>query len=88
MFLYGSAVDYTSTERWASTLKILKLSTTPNEEKEGKKTSYEEQVNATKNSRKEVSSEKKRNAETRAIIYVLCGLILLAEIVVLTLING
>jgi hypothetical protein len=88
MFLYGSAVDYTSTERWASTLKILKLSTASNEEKEGEKTSFEEHVYATKNSTKEVSSEKKRNSETRAITYILCGLILLVEIVVLTLLNG
>ena len=88
MFLYGSAVDFASTERWASTLKILRLNTMPNEEKEVNKISSEEQTFAIKSGPKEVKNIKKRNAETRALTYVLCGVILLAEIVVLTLFSG
>ena len=88
MFLYGSAVDFTSTERWASTLKILKLSTEPRDKKEEKKTSFEEKAHSVPNNTNELNREKKRNTETRAITYVLCGAILLAEIMALALING
>lgn len=87
MLLYGSVIDYTSTERWVSTLKILKLSIGTNEDKEGEKTSFGEKVHTDPNSIKKVNSEKKKSIETRAIIYVLCGVILLAEIVILTLVN-
>ena len=88
MLLYGSVLDYTSTEKWASTLKILKLSTGISEKKEGEKTSFEEKAHTDLNNINKVNLGKKWSIETRAIIYVLCGMILLAEIVVLTLING
>jgi hypothetical protein len=87
MLLYGSVLDYTSTERWASTLKILKLSTGRNEAKEGEKTSFDKRAHMNLNSIKKIDSGKKRSVETGAIIYVLCGVILLAEIIILTLIN-
>jgi len=87
MLLYGSMIDYTSTERWTSTLKILKLSTGTNEDKKSEKTSFRENRNMDPNNIKKYNSKNKQNIEIKAITYVLCGAILLAEILILTLIN-
>lgn len=87
LLLYGSMLDYTSTERWASTLKILKLSIGTNEEKEDEKTSSDKKAHTYLKNINKSNNGKKRGIETRAIIYIFCGVILLAEIIILTLIN-
>ena len=87
LLLYGGAVDFTSSIKWVSVFRLLRI---PARAKEVEETSDFTLGNKTKNSKQkeEVDIERSRSGETRAIRYVVSGTILISEIVVLALLNG
>jgi hypothetical protein len=88
LLLYGSAIDFTSTTKWSSAMKLLRITTKRNEDEEMSVTRVGKQMKLTKNRMRELEGDKTRSAERRALLYVLCGAILLAEIVALALLSS
>jgi len=84
MFLYGGAVDFTSSVKWSSAMRFLRI---PPRHK-GDEENIGEHNNLDKNRKKELDIEKSRSGERMALVYIICGAILLAELVVLAIING
>jgi hypothetical protein len=87
LLLYGGAVDFTSSIKWVSVFRLLRI---PARAKEEEETSDSTLGNMAKSSKQkdEVDIERSRSGERRAISYVLSGVILISEIVLLALLNG
>ena len=93
LLLYGGAVDLTSSVKWASAFKFLRLPigrihSRPGEEEEGSSDARGGDKDKTARDRRlESDIERSRGGERRAISYVLSGTILLAETVVLAMLS-
>jgi hypothetical protein len=88
LFLYGGAVDFTSSVKWSSALRLLRIPIKAKEEGKKLDTSLGGQSKLNKESEREWETEKSRSGERRAIVYILSGVILLAEIVALAVLSG
>ena len=87
LLLYGGAVDFTSSIKWVSVFRLLRIPTRAKEEKEKSDSTL---GNKAKRSihKEEADIERSRSGERKAISYVLSGAILISEIVVLALLSG
>lgn len=85
LLLYGGAVDFTSSVKWTSVFRLLRIPTGKKEERSDIKLG-----NQAMTSKKidEIDIEKSRSGERRAISYILSGAILLAEILILAMLIG
>jgi hypothetical protein len=87
LFLYGGAIELTSTVMWSSMMRLLRIPTKHSEEDEMLFTRVGVLTRLIKKSAKDID-KKPRSTEPRAITYILCGGILLVEIVALALLSG
>jgi hypothetical protein len=88
LFLYGGGVDFTSSVKWSSIVRFLRIPTKPKEDDERSDVFTEGHTKPKRISERESEIEKSRSGERRAIVYIISGAILLVEIVALAMLSS